>query len=89
MNNNPQDASFRKQSPGFFAGANAVVIYTAFSILRKMRKDLGLEAMLGYIEKYIALTDSRDPELKAAVGKALKLMSVEKIYREAITYENS
>lgn len=76
------------KSKEFFNGGQTVAIYTVFSILTRMRQVLGLEAMLEYIATYLDLTAQRDPEIKNAVTKALNLMSVEEIYREAISAQD-
>ena len=86
MTQKSTNSSTDRSPESFFTGANAVVIYTVFSILRKMQETLGLEAMLDYLQKYVALTETKDPNLKDAVGQALQLMSIEKIYREIISY---
>lgn len=62
---------------------NMVAIYTVLSILLKMKNSLGLEAMLEYIGKYLEVMEVQHPGMKEAVAKALSLISVEKIYKEA------
>ena len=52
-----------------------------------MHRTLGLEAMLEYTGKYISIMEERDPVLEPAVSKALCLMSIEKIYKEAFIHE--
>ena len=67
-----------------FKPSNMIVVYTTLKILNAMRSQLGLEAMLEYIDKYLFLTERDNPRLKTAVTQALTLMSVEKIYRDAV-----
>ena len=82
--NLPPESTSQK-SKELFNGGQTVVIYTVLSILNRMRQTLGLEVMLEYIETYLQLTARREPEIKNAVTKALNLMNVEKIYREAVS----
>ncbi|MBI5415329.1 MAG: hypothetical protein HZA29_00790 [Candidatus Omnitrophica bacterium] len=67
----------------FTSSANSVAVYTVLSILSRMKVRVGLEAMLEYLDRYLATVDSHNPELKQAVDKALGIVSVERLYREA------
>lgn len=68
----------------FTSSANSISVYTVLCLLRRMKDQLGLEAMLEYLDKYLATIERYNPELKRAVEKAIGMMSVEKIYREAM-----
>ena len=68
----------------FFSGQNMVAIYTVLSILVEMKKSLGLEATLEYIDKYLSTIEKHNPQIKHAASLAIKLISVEKIYNEAV-----
>ncbi len=63
---------------------NSIAIYTVMCILRRMKDQLGLEAMLEYHARYLETIETHNPQLKQAITKALCLMSVEKMYREAM-----
>ena len=76
------------KSNELFNGGQTVAIFTVLSILTKMKECLGLEAMLEYIDTYLDQTTRRDPGIKIAVAKALNMMSIEKIYQEAISSRN-
>lgn len=82
----PQD--FPRPTPpksfSIFSPQNLITIYTALRILDAMRQQLGLEAMLEYMAKYLTLIEKDNPPLKAAVTQALKLMKVERIYQDAV-----
>ena len=78
-----------RSSSWIFPQDHAVAVYSAFSILNEMRKELGLEAMLEYMGRYRRIVESYNPKMKSAVGQALTLMSVKKIYHEAASYEHS
>ena len=67
-----------------FRASNIVVIYTALRILSVMRKQLGLEVMLEYHQKYLQAVEEKNPMLKHVVGRALSLINVEKIYKESL-----
>lgn len=68
----------------FTSSANSIAIYTVLCILRRMKQEVGLEAMLEYLDKYLGTIEAHNPQLKQAVVKALGIMSVEKMYREAM-----
>ena len=75
------------KSEGVFAGRNIIVIYTMLSILVKMKEQLGLEAMLEYINTYLRILGEGNPKMQSAVHYALALMSVEKMYHDALQNE--
>ena len=66
---------------------NSIAIYTVLSILIKMKNSLGLEATLEYVDKYLGTIEKHNPQVKHAVSQALQLISVEKIYKEAMHCE--
>ena len=70
--------------PVFTSSANSIAVYTVLSILSRMKANVGLEAMLEYLEIYLATVNAHNPELKRAVDKALGVIKVERMYREAI-----
>lgn len=75
----------RQPFPNIFTNsANSIAIYTVLCILRRMKREVGLEAMLEYLDKYLGIIETHNPQLKQAVAKALGMMSVEKMYREAM-----
>ena len=89
MNSNERSESNaktpRQPFPNIFtSSANSIAIYTVLCILRRMKREVGLEAMLEYLDKYLETTETHNARLKLAVAKALWMMSVEKMYREAM-----
>ena len=62
--------------------SNTLAIYTVLKTLRKMKQELGLEAMLEYCESYTGNLEAHNPHLKCAVAVALEFMDVKKLYRE-------
>ena len=65
----------------------SIATYTVLCILKKMRDQMGLEAMIEYLEKYLHTIETYNPKLKMAVKEALTLLNVEKIYKEALIWE--
>ncbi len=63
---------------------HSIAVYTVLRILWRMRKQLGLEAMLEYLEKYMAAIENHNPQLENAVHEALSLLDVERMYKEAV-----
>ena len=66
---------------------NAIAIYTVLSILVKMKNTLGLEAALEYVDKYLTTIEKYNPQIKNAISLAIRFISVEKIYQEAMSCE--
>lgn len=69
-----------KFPPLLVNSAQAIAIYTVLSILTQMKNELGLEAMLEYMERYVAAIGRHNPRLKGAVRKAVSRINVQKIY---------
>jgi hypothetical protein len=55
-------------SKSCFPPEHLVAFYTLLKILMKMKKELGLEAMLEYMAKYIESIDSHNPTLAKAIA---------------------
>lgn len=68
----------------FTTSTNSIAIYTVLCILRRMKREIGLEAMLEYLDKYLETIEAHNFELKQAVHKALGMMSVGKMYKDAM-----
>ena len=79
--------SFKKENPTPSNISNTVAIYTTISILFDMKNRLGLEAMLEYMEKYHSIIGKSNPDFNTAVRRALEIMSVEKMYKDAVEYD--
>jgi len=75
--------SFRKISGKIiFARGDLIAIYTILRILHKMKKTLGLEVMLEYIDYYIGALEKANKELRSVTTQVLEIMDVGKIYQE-------
>ena len=79
-----EKAASNHSSAGFFNTENTVVIYTVLSILLKMKRTLGLEAALDYVDRYLLAIERDNPQIRSAVAQALVLIDVNKIYQKAI-----
>ena len=79
----PENSPKRLQK-GIFSENSIIAIYTVLSILIKMQDELGLEAMLEYVNKYLRVIEKDNPQIKYAVSRALQLISLEKIYKETV-----
>jgi hypothetical protein len=83
-----QDSKNQTKSPPgklplpFLTQENLIIIYTMMAVIQKMRARLGLEAMLQYIDCYMAQIGQHNPCLKDAVEQVLQLIEVEKLYRD-------
>ena len=64
---------------------HSIPVYTVLCVLRRMKGQLGLEAMLEYMDRYVSAIEAHNPELKQAVTKAIAMMKVEKMYRQAMS----
>ena len=64
--------------------ANSIAVYTVLCILRSMRKQLCLEAMIEYMDEYLLTIEGSNPQLREAVSKALSMVSIKKIYKDAM-----
>ena len=82
--NNPAAPKSRKTLCPLFTQDNTIAVYTVIAILRQMKNELGLEAMMEYMAEYLRVIEDNNPRLKRSVCKVLQLMSVEKMYNDAI-----
>ena len=64
--------------------ANVIAVYTVLCILRSMKGEVCLEAMLEYMQKYLAVIERYNPRLQNAVAKVISTINIEKIYKDAM-----
>lgn len=81
------EGSSPKNTPMFLKN-NAIAIYTGLEILSRIKKQVGLEAMLEYMQNYQKLIEQHNPDFRQAVGGALAIMDVEKLYRDIAENES-
>jgi hypothetical protein len=87
QNDKVPEVSFPNDTPIFLKN-NAVALYTMLAILTRLKSEVGLEAMLEYIEHYQKLIERYNPDFRQAVNGALDLMDVVKMYRDITENEN-
>ena len=63
---------------------NSVAVYTVLCVLRCMKTQLCLEAMLEYMEEYLKIIEKHNPILKDAASRAMSRINIEKIYKDAM-----
>lgn len=76
---------FQRSSEAPGQGQNLITVYIVLFILKEMRGQLGLEAMLEYGRKYMEKIEKMNPDLKGHLYKALVKVDVEKMYKEALS----
>ncbi|MFP4473896.1 MAG: hypothetical protein ACLFPX_08570 [Candidatus Omnitrophota bacterium] len=67
-----------------YLSRNFVPIYTALRIFDRMRRQLGLEAALEYLDAYLRMIDRSHPLIKRTVTQVLEVMDVERMYTQAV-----
>lgn len=71
-----------KRNSFLFPPEHMVACYTLLAVLSKMKKDLGLEAMLEYMALYLKVINSHNPKLARAVAQTLEIIPIEVMYHE-------
>ncbi len=66
---------------------NIVAIYVVLLVLKKMRKELGLEPMHEYMDAYIKIIGRHNLHLKRVVEQLLAVLNVDRIYQDCINNE--
>ena len=82
MDLTPNNSKPAQKRSMFLAAEHMVGFYTLLAVLLKMKKDLGLEAMLEYMACYLTVIGSHNPKLAKAVSQTLEIIPVEVIYHE-------
>ena len=90
MKPNNEDKPEQPHTPKYpfpYRSEELIAVYTAVSILFRIRKTLGLEAMIEYMERYLAAIEKHNSRLKTAVNLALSFTNVEKMYNDVVRPE--
>ena len=82
FNEEPKKSYRKKLRRSFLRYENSVAVYTVLCVLLKMKDEVGLEAMLEYMEKYIEVIGSSNKKLRKAVFIALENLDSRKIYED-------
>ena len=59
-----------------------VAIYTTLRIIERMKKEIGLEVTLEYLEHYIAEVERNIPPIKKTTDYILQFINIRKIFQE-------
>lgn len=65
-----------------FSQQHCLTLYTMLTILHRMRRDVGVEAALEYLEKTLHAIEREEFPYKQVVNAVLNLVSVDHLYRE-------
>ena len=65
--------------------AKTISVYTVLCILRSMKEQVCLEAMLEYVEAYLTMIERHNPRLRNAVLKVISAINIEKMYKDAMS----
>jgi len=61
---------------------NSIAVYTALRLLQRMKNQLGLEAMIEYIDIYINVVNKENENLKKVVDMSINVVDINKIYQQ-------
>jgi hypothetical protein len=78
--NNSFDAPRLKPTPNLQAPKELITVLTVLVVLMKMRRYLGLEVMLEFIEKYLLLVSQKNSHVYKAVDKRLGLDEIKRMF---------
>jgi len=65
-----------------FNKTELIAVYTMMKVLSRMRAELGLEACLEYMDKFITKIGGNSSNLNKAVEYILRNIDIENIYQE-------
>ena len=68
-------------------GHYTLTVYIVMRMLRLIRHQMGLEAMLEYIDKYIEKNENRHPQFPQAFSLAMNKQKLETIYENTVKYQ--
>ncbi len=72
------------RSKVFISQKHIIAVYTFLRVLVEMKRKLGLEAMLIYMEKVLSIIDDANKNFRDDVTYAIRLIDVERIYNDAV-----
>ena len=68
-------------------GHYTLTVYIVMRMLKLIRHQMGLEAMLEYIDKYIEKNENRHPQFPQAFSLAMNKQKLETIYENTVKYQ--
>ena len=63
-----------------------LTIYIVMRILKLIRNQMGLEAMLEYVDKFVEKNENRHPQFPKAFSLAMNNQKLETIYENTVHY---
>lgn len=79
--NNPQ------KDVAMETGQYTLTVYIVMRMLKLIRHQMGLEAMLEYIDKYIEKNENRHPPFSQAFSLAMRKQKLETVYENTVKYQ--
>lgn len=64
--------------------SQSVEVYTILRVLKQIKKELGLEAMVDFHASYIEQIDRYNPHLVKAVDHAIRILDTKRVYRALV-----
>ncbi len=83
-----KDNSPRKEA-SMETGHYTLTVYIVMRMLKLIRHQMGLEAMLEYIDKYIEKNENRHPQFPQAFSLAMNKQKLETIYENTVKYQEN
>lgn len=68
-------------------GHYTLSVYIVMRMLKLIRHQMGLEAMLEYIDKYIEKNENRHPQFPPAFSLAMSKQKLDTIYENTVKYQ--
>ena len=66
---------------------HTIAVYTTMRTLRAIRNQLGLEAMLEFIERYTAAIETVEPLVAETAAEVLAEYQIEKVYQGVLDFK--
>ncbi len=86
---NYQKMNSRKATKASHTADCTLTIYIVMRILKLIKNQMGLEAMLEYVDKYIEKNENRHPQFPKAFSLAMQNQKLESIYENTVNYKKS
>ena len=77
----------RGQIKNGMVSSRTVAVYTVLLVLMTMRERLGIEAMVGFLERYTATIERLNPEIRQAVNHELLERALHGLYEAVCRHE--
>ncbi len=88
-NDSVQKKDLPRKEASLETGQYTLTVYIVMRMLRLIRHQMGLEAMLEYIDKYIEKNENRHPQFPQAFSLAMSKQKLETIYENTVKYQEN